>query len=296
MINNLLYKKAIILFLTFCFIACLNAQQITSIPHFEQGKIYQINADVQNSMVQQAMGQSIDFKVNAVAAHSYKITNSTDDFTTLHHKMQRIFFQFDGMGTKRSFDSDNKKDMDGFAGPAIRELLERKYDMITDAGGKITLVNPASFPALPQDDRTAIIFSMLRDITDLAGPPAKGSNSFFKIFPDTAVQAGSKWTETNQTATGKSATLYTLAAITDSTLVVDFVTEATDNITSQIMGQQAVSKINSTSKGQVIIDKASGIVKERNSTTESHGTVEAMNTSMPVTGKTITSIKVSMAE
>ena len=99
------------------------------------------------------------------------------------------------------------------------------------------------------------------------------------------MQIGSKWSETTQTGTGKVITNYTFAAETDSTYVIEFTAEAVDNVVSQMMGQQAVSKINSNTKGQISVDKKSGIIRERTSETSSHGTVEAMNTSMPITGK-----------
>ncbi|MBK8310289.1 MAG: hypothetical protein IPL04_04665 [Chitinophagaceae bacterium] len=62
-----------------------------------------------STISQQAMGQSIDFKVDASANHSYAATNATDDNTTLRHEVQKINFAFDGMGQKQKFDSDNEK-------------------------------------------------------------------------------------------------------------------------------------------------------------------------------------------
>jgi len=93
---------------------------------FEQGQTFDVVVQVKNTIAQQAMGQSIDFNVDAAGYHSYKITNATDDNNTLNHSVQRITFKFDGMGQKKSFDSNNEKDLNGQFGAPIKDVLTKK--------------------------------------------------------------------------------------------------------------------------------------------------------------------------
>src|SRR5690349_13029697 len=104
---------------------------------FQQGQNLEVNMDVKTSFAQQIMGQAIDFHVTGAAKHNYKVTNTTDDNSTLRHEMKRINFLFDGMGQKISFDSDIQKDRDGSIGKPMKELLEKKYDVIIDPNGKV---------------------------------------------------------------------------------------------------------------------------------------------------------------
>ena len=85
-------------------------QKVSSKPRFEQGQGLDIVLDLKTTIAQQAMGQAIDFAVNATGTHSYKVTNTNDDNSTLKHQVDRIVFSFDGMGQKRNFDSKQEKD------------------------------------------------------------------------------------------------------------------------------------------------------------------------------------------
>ena len=157
---------------------------------FKQGKILNIQMEIKASVAQQAGGQAIDFTTDASALHNYRITNATEDNTTLHHEIKKLTFNFDGMGQKRSFDSDNQKDMDGLFGPTVKNILDKKFDMIIDPAGKTLMVRPEKTDSIKADERLAMVFSMLKDITDIVYPPKKGEASFFKILPDKETSKG----------------------------------------------------------------------------------------------------------
>lgn len=74
------------------------SQKVSGKLKFEKGQIFDVSIQVKNNISQQAMGQTIDFNVDAYGIHSYKVTNTTDDISTLNHTVQRITFAFDGMG------------------------------------------------------------------------------------------------------------------------------------------------------------------------------------------------------
>ncbi len=59
-----------------------------------------------------------------------------------------------------------------------------------------------------------------------------------------------------------------------------------------MMGRETITTMNSTSSGKIIVDIATGIVKEKIIITESNGNTEAMGGTMPVTAKTIITIHV----
>jgi hypothetical protein len=268
------------------------AQKVASQLQFEQGKTLAINITVQNTVTQQAMGQAIDFSTSGTVLHSYTVTNSTGDNATLHHTINSLQFQFDGMGQKRSFDSGIEKDMKGQFGGLAKEMLEKSYDIIVDKSGKTLLAKPEKITLTIADDRMVIITDMLKELTEVIYPPKKGENSFFKILPEQEVGVGENWTENTIWETGKSTTTYTLSAITDSTIAVDFKTTANSATTSQMMGMEATRNMNSAATGKIILDKTTGIIKEKTSTVESNGTTEAMGTTMPLNAKSVIVIKV----
>jgi hypothetical protein len=290
-------QKSLFLTTSLCFSIFFSvAQKVASQLQFEQGKTLAIHITVQNTVTQQAMGQAIDFSTSGTVLHAFTVTNSTGDNTTLHHTTKSLQFQFDGMGQKRSFDSGVEKDMKGQFGGLAKEMLDKSYDIIIDKSGKTLLARPEKTTLAIADDRMVIITDMLKELTDVIYPPKKGANSFFKILPEQETGIGETWTEDIVTETGKSTTMYTLSAITDTAIVVDFKSTISSATTSQMMGMEATRNMNSTATGKILLDKTTGIIKEKTSTVESSGTTEAMGTNMPLSSKSVITIKVKPQE
>jgi hypothetical protein len=271
----------------------LHAQKVLGKISLQQGDTIDISMQLRNSITQQAGGQAIDFTIDGTAAHYYVVTNATVDNNTLHHQLKQLTFKFDGMGQKMSFNSDNPKDMKGQMGKPVREMLDKNYDMIIDPSGKVLLVKPEKMESAVVDERMMVIANMLKDLTTVVYPPEKNTSSFFKILPDREVGVGDTWEETTNSATEKSSTLYTLTAIGESTITVDFKTRSETSMKSQMMGIDASTAMTSVITGTILLDKTTGVIREKKSTAESNGKVDAMGMSMPVTAKTSMEIQVN---
>jgi len=259
---------------------------------FEQGQNLEVNMNVKTSFAQEAMGQAIDFHVNGSAVHNYKVTNATEDNSTLRHEMKRINFQFDGMGQKVSFDSDIQKDMDGRMGKPMKDLLEKKYDAIIDPNGKVLMVNPEKFAPGTIDDRMRIVMDMLQEMLGVVEPPKKGEGSFFRVLPENEAAIGESWSESGETEKGPFTNTYTLAGINDSTVVVNFTGTSTITRKADMMGMETTTTLNNKTTGTIILDKTSTIVRQKNLVTETNGSTQVMGNSLPVTSKTTTVINV----
>jgi len=270
-----------------------NAQKVSGKLSFQQGDTLAISVEVKHTIAQQAMGQAIDFNLNGHADHCYNVTNSTDDNNTLHHKVQKLQFNFDGMGQKKGFDSDNKKDIDGPFGKPIKEMLTKEFDIIIDPNGKTLLVRPEKVSLEKPDERFAIIANMLKDLTSVVYPPEKGNASFFKVLPEEGAAIGESWQETFKNENESGITTYTLSAATDSTLIVDFKTVSSSSSKAEMMGIETNTTMKSNAAGRIILDKATGIIREKTNTIEANGATEAMGNSMPIHSKTTISIVVT---
>jgi Family of unknown function (DUF6263) len=270
------------------------AQPVSGALHFTQGVRYIVDVEVKNTITQQAMGQAIDFNINGAATHTYAVTNSTAENTTLHHDIQHLGFQFEGMGQKRSFDSDIKKDMDGSSGKFAAEMLSKSYDIIVDSLGTTLMARPEKIEMGKQDDRVMLLTDMLKDLTNIMYPPLKGTSSFFGILPDHPVAIGETWSETRNTEMEKGTTVNTLEVVNDSVIIVNFKTNSTTLLKTQRMGMDATTNLNNIVTGTYTIDRATGILKEKTSTTESNGSTEAMGSTTPITAKVVMTIKVKI--
>jgi len=259
---------------------------------FQQGQTFEISMKIKTTIAQQAMGQAIDFNVDASAGHSYRVTNSTDDNSTLHHRVQRISFSFDGMGQKMSFDSGREKDLNGQFGKPVKDMLDKKYDIIIDTAGNVLMAMPEKIKLAETDSRMAIITTMLKDVLDLVQPPQKGKASFFKTLPDNPVGKGDTWTSSYEINGGKADAAYVISDINDSTIVVDFAENSVTVTKAEMMGSETTTTMNNKSTGKIILDRVTGIIREKTINTESNGNTEASFGSLPVTSKTTTTITV----
>jgi hypothetical protein len=190
------------------------------------------------------------------------------------------------MGQKRSFNSINTTDMSGPFGDPIKKILEKKFDMVIDENGKVLNTVPDKIEPVSTDERLTIVLNMIKDLSGAVYPPQKGTASFFQVLPAKPITLGETWTDSIQTETGNSSTSYTLTGLTDTTLLIDLLGNATAVSKSMMMGRETTTTLNSTTKGKIILDRTTGIIKEKITTTESNGTVEAMGVSTPVTTKT----------
>ncbi len=57
-----------------------------------------------------------------------------------------------------------------------------------------------------------------------------------------------------------------------------------------MMGNETVTTMNNKSTGKIILDRATGIMKQKTETTESNGNTETSFGTLPVTSKTVTTI------
>lgn len=289
-------KPAISLLYFLLFTAVSFSQKVSSKLKLEQGQQVEISLQMKTTVAQQAMGQAIDFNVDATGNHTYKVTNATEDNTTLNHVVQRVAFSFDGMGQKRNFDSNLEKDLNGTFGKPVKELLEKKYDMVIDPAGKTLMVLPEKVELTSADPRMAIISSMMKDVFNLVQPPKKGAASFFKILPETETGKGEPWTESYTDENGKLDAAYSISDINDSSIVVDFATSSTTVSKAEMMGNETTTTMNNKSTGTIIIDRATGIMKEKTENIESSGNTETSFGTLPVTSKTTITIKVGKAQ
>lgn len=264
----------------------VQGQTIESKLRFEKGQLFELHVDLKTTVTQQAMGNAISFLADGAALYTYNITETGNNNTSLHHEPKSILFNFDGMGQKRSFNSANAEDMAGQFGDPIKKTLEKKFDMVIDENGKVLRTIPDKMEPVNADERLTIVLNMIKDLSDAVYPPQKGTASFFQVLPAKPVTLGETWTDSVQTGTGNSKTSYTLTGLTDTTLLIDFLSNAATVTKSLMMGRETTTTLNSTSSGKIILDRTTGIIKEKTTTTESNGTVEAMGVSTPVTSKT----------
>ena len=122
--------------------------------------------------------------------------------------------------------------------------------------------------------------------------PAADEAGFFKVLPDQLIDTGYYWRDSVDHATEKSITDYTLKEVNDSTLVVSFTGQSTTVTKAVFMGNETVTTMNHKITGNIILDRSSGLIREKTTSIESNGSTEAMGGKLPVTSRTTIGVSV----
>ena len=83
---------------------------------------------------------------------------------------------------------------------------------------------------------------------------------------------------------------------TEEQIIVDFTEETAGKMVRENMGVEITIEQTEKSTGKIIINKATGMVKEKNTTRQTEGTMEVMGQTMPINSKTTIKQTVAMSK
>ena len=280
--------KYILFLVSFAFIANLNAQKINGQINFPKGKKLEVVSEIKAIVTQEMMGQEMEMNVNTTIERSLDIENVSNGNATVEHKVKRIQMNFDSPMGAQTFDSENEKDMKGDAGKTLEKSLKNKYTMTIDNTGKIIAVKADDDnPNEKKDDNDPMSGAMAQYAEGLQVPNVNDFTDL-KILPNREISKGETWTD----SLNESKFIYTLSDIRENDVVVDYTETAKISRKQEMMGMEISITSNDKTTGKIIVDRKSGLMKEKTSTTVSDGTTEVMGQSIPTTSKTTKTITV----
>jgi hypothetical protein len=280
--------KKVLLLASIAFATTGFAQKVSNKLTFPKGHQLEMVTNVNSTVSQEAMGQSMDTKLNATVTRVFNVQNATASNATIEHKVKRIQMNIESpMGGAQSFDSDSTKDMQSEAGKGVDKTLKSKYTMTVDKNGKVLDVKADTAAKSNSEASADMVTNVLSQIIEGIDAPKVGDKSEFAILPDREVAKGESWTDS--TKNGGMAT-YTIADINDTAIIVNFTSNNSVERKQEVMGQEITITSKDTTSGKIILDRKTGIVKETNSTTNSDGQMEVMGQTMPMNTKTIRTV------
>ena len=267
-------------FFLFATLACsLNAfaQKATVSPSFQKGQKLEVLTTVNSNVSMEMMGQTIETKVDASVTRLFDVENVENGSATLEHKIKRLQMNIEAPGGSQSFDSEKAEDMQGEGGKAMEKAIKSKFSMQVDPSGKVTSVKADNdYPGK-------------NDSNPMAGPmgnvgelPKVGSTMELVILPAGGVEKGSKWSDT----TGGHQYTYTVTDMTGDEITLSFTDQSKTDKKQEMNGMELNISTTDKTSGTIKVDRKSGLVKERVSTTNSEGTMEMIGQSVPMTTTT----------
>ena len=261
------------------------SQKLSNQIQFEKGKKLEMVIQV-NMVVTQAMGDS---KVNMNLTRIFDVNDVVNNTAVMEHKIKRVQFSMDNaMMGSQSFDSDKESDMKEDLGKAFEKGLKKKYTMTVDARGQVVSVKQEE-----ENDKKKVsaegdmMTGMMNQLSKGMDVPKKGDFTEFHILPDHEVAKGESWTD----SLGGRTTVYTLTELTENEAIINFTEVEKIERVQEMMGREIQVKSTDKTTGRVILDRKTGLMKERSSSFESSGEMQMMGQTIPITRtgtKTIT--------
>lgn len=269
------------------------AQNASGKLNFQKGQKLEMVTETKKTTTMELMGQSMESTVNSTITQVFDVADANADSATIEHKVKRLVFAAEGMGNSQSFDSEKEADRKSEMGKIMEKNLKHKYKMTVDAYGKVISVkaddaNPGTKNA--EADAMAELASSQLGLS--IGLPKSGDASIFKILPGKQISQGDTWTDSVSSNGQKRKTVYKVAGITATDILLDYTESININTTQQIMGTDASIRSDDKVTGQITLDKTTGLLKQKTATIDSTATMEAQGMSIPSTGKTTITVTV----
>jgi hypothetical protein len=175
------------------------------------------------------------------------------------------------MGQEIKFDSENKEDMDGPFGSALKDFIGKPKAMKMDASGKVTF-----------DEKDTAMSEIAKQLHLTQN--AFGTQLAFLALPEKA-KVGTTWTDkTNNEGISKT-TNYTIQNITGNIATVSF--DSVDSVATSMEqnGMEISVKTSGKSSGEEKVDLKTGVIQSGTTKADATGTVSAMGQEFPMSTK-----------
>ena len=269
-----------IFLLTVC-TTLINAQQ-TNIT-VQKGQKYRAESTLKTNSSAEVMGQSMVTTVDNNSITEYEITGIAQNELNLQLTITKMQVNASSMGQEMSYDSD-KKDNSGPMADVFGARINKPENMVLDEKGVITKRDENN------DDLQGAMMGMNNfnpTSTDLFIPALIGKE----------LKAGESFTDINTSKKEKFSSrdsgTYTITAIENGVASVSY--SGTQEIVATIeqMGMEMISNSNNTVKTEIQVEVKTGVVIAKATVIESNVSVDVSGMTIPATGKTILTVKIT---
>jgi hypothetical protein len=276
--------KKIIVFSTA--IVCLStagiAQNKGSL-NLAKGQKYQIENKIESNTTTEVQGQTIDRKVNVSSVYSIEVKDKDDQGFNLSNTITGFKFNMSAMGQELNFDSDNKDDLSGEMGTALKDYINLPKEVKIDRAGNV----------LPgkSSDSSGGTNSIVKQLNFESS--GYGADLAFQNLPAN-IKVGSTWQDSSSANGIKKNTTYLVKEINANIATISLSGTISTTMTMEQQGMEISSKTSGKFTGEETVDIQSGVIQTNTYTGDQTGTLEAMGQEMATSTKatSTTTVKV----
>jgi len=231
-----------------------------------------------------SMGMTINNSSSTVS--KVKVENADDKTFTLSTVLKRMTVNTDMMGQNVNYDSDKKEDRESEFGKSVSQALDKVNTIIID---KSTGKNLTEKKAEEKDkDDSNPLSALTASFAD--GDPNASAAALIFFVPANA-KAGMQWSDSSSKDGLKKTDNYIVESINGNLVTVNTSGTLIGTSSMDMQGQAFDMTINTKTKGTMVVDTKTNLVKSRNTVADLDGSIDMAGQSMTFTGKTNSKIK-----
>lgn len=260
----------------------VSAQSLSRKVVLKQGQQVERVATIKMKIGMEMMGQSVDINNDNTVTSLVEVKGATSSAYDLATTVKRVVTSMNGMGQDMTHDTD-KKD------PANSNEMTKKADELVGKTKNLTIDNKGIITKSDEaadegKEKPGGFMGMSGGVLN-AGQKVGSLFDLVAKLPDNAVKVGDSWSDSTVTKEGKVFTKYKVLEIKSDEAVIDMEGTLTQAGQVENNGMTIDMNIAGTSKGQLSMDVASGLVKKQTMSVNASGAMEVMGNSIPFTMK-----------
>ncbi len=287
-------KKIFISALALTLTLGLAAQSYTPAVKLEAGKQYTVTTITKSNMTQEAMGQTMEIPIDATNKATLTIKELSNKGYESTYITDRVQFAANMMGQDMNYDSDKKDDKDSPMGKTMNKLVGKETSFVVNGAGNIIKETIVKQTQEKSDEEGP---DMMTGMMGMGMSEASTCPVFNLFVNNTELKIGDSFidssTVNDKDGSTKTSTTYILKEIKDGKSIFTLNGQVAISKKMEMQGMEMTTTTASKSTGDMIVDVATGLLNSKSIVTETTGSVDVQGMSIPITGKTTTTITVS---
>ena len=251
----------------------------------QKGQKYQVETTNKTTSSAEVMGQTMETLIDSKSISLIEVMNNNPEGTDLQATATKVLLTSSMMGQDMSFDSD-KQDNEGPMAEGLSKLLNKPRAISIDSKGTITKqeIIESDMQGMLTGNNAELSKTTELFIPSIIGKELKAGDSINDIVSLTKEKYSSRDSGT-----------YMITKIENGVASITYTGTQYITTVMEQMGMEMNMIINSTVKTELQVDMKTGIVLLKSSELDTNTTVDAGGMTIPATGKTITTIKITPA-
>ena len=232
--------------------------------------------------IEASLTMGMEMTSNSTTVNSLEVKNSNAATYIISNTLTKLKMTTNMMGQASNYDSENKASNDEQMAKIFDDKLNQPADITIDNTTGLAIAEKKKEKKTDADD-TNPVADLMKIFSDNASDDAIVSGAFEMIPKGKSV--GDSWADTTSGKDTKTIRTYTLKSISgnEATIQSNIVLTAVNKLDFQ--GMEFNIKSETKTKGEIVTDISTGLVKKRTSVADITGTIPMMGQDMPISAK-----------